>query len=170
MKGYPFIFLLIIILASLNSGCIDITGEIQKQKVIVNQVQPLIKNGAPSQNSNDLVLRGKALIWDMTKNYRSPAYDQLPDNLKASSSDKVITVLMIQGARSVKVGTYSISGEPAYRNYTDIFVVYWPENKTAGLYSIVSAEPRSSRPVQYNEEYGDPNKPIADWISNLRKE
>lgn len=170
MKRYSFIFFLIIILASLNIGCIDITGEIQKQKSIVNQVQPLIQNDVPSKNPNDLVLRGKALIWDITKDYRSPAYDQLPDNLKASSSDKAITIFIIKGARSVKVGTYSISGRPAYRNYTDIFVIYWPENKTDGLYSIVSAEPRSSRPVQYNEEYGDPNKPIADWISNSRKE
>jgi hypothetical protein len=167
-KGIICIFMIFLIACT---GCIDsITGEMQKEKAIVDQVRPLIQNNPSHSNPNDLLLRGKALIWDMTTNSRSPAYDMIPGELRAISSDKIITVFMISGARSEKVGTYSISGKTAYRNYTEIFVLYWPENKTAGLYSIVSEEPRSNRPVQQSEEFGDPNKPIAEWIAHSKKQ
>lgn len=158
------------VFALLCCGCIDdITGEMQKQKDIINQAKPFAEDGAIEGDPDDLVLKGNALIWDLTSNARSPSYDLLPGNLKAKSSDELITIFFIKGSRDVKVGTYSISGEPAYEQYTDISVVYWPENNSAGFYSIVSEEPRSSREVQHNPEYGNPNRPIAEWIEKLRK-
>jgi len=167
MKRQEWAILGIIVFVIAYSGCIE-DGEMQKQKTIANQVRPFAQSGANDGNSNNPILHGNALIWDMTSNSRSAAYDLLPSDLRAESSDKQITVFLIRGARDVKVGTYSISGENAYEQYTDISVVYWPENRSAGFYSILSEEPRSSREVQNNPEYGDPNKPIADWIEKLR--
>ena len=59
----------------------------------------------PTPENPNLIPRGRALVWDMTTNTRSPVYDLLPDNLKANSSDKVITVFLIRGTRSGRSGT-----------------------------------------------------------------
>ena len=168
MKKRQCTALVAIAIAISCSGCIDnLTGEMQKQETIVNQVKPFAEDVAHKGDPGDIILRGNALIWNLTSNTRSPSYDLLPDSLKARSSDGLITVFLIKGTHNVKVGTYSISGEPAYEQYIDISAIYWPEKLSAGFHSVMSEEPRSSREVQQNPEYGDPNKPIADWIEKL---
>jgi hypothetical protein len=135
------------------------------QRAIVNEVRGLVD---ACRNSGDAVtIAGKVLVWDMRADSRSGAHGMLPGTLKAASIDRPITVFMVMGQRDEKVGTYSISGQPAYRQYMDVAVAYWPEKKPVGFHSVVSREPRSSRPVQQTPEYGDPNEPIARWIASL---
>jgi hypothetical protein len=98
------------------------------------------------------------------------AHGRIPTDLKLDSSSSHVTVFMMIGERDAKVGTYSISGQPAYRQYVDICVAYWPEKKVAGMGSVVSQEPRFSRPVKNQPEYSDPNVPIANWISSLHRD
>jgi hypothetical protein len=74
---------------------------------------------------------------------------------------------MIIGERKEQVGTYSVSSEPAYRQYVDIGVAHWPEKTAVGMVSVVSKEPRTSRPVENLPEYGDPTESIANWITGL---
>lgn len=150
-----------------------------REQAIVNDVKHLIakcqemaapiKVGDNSYHFPDqrIDLVGKALVWDMTTQSRSGAHAKLPSEIQATSADTPITVFMVLGERKVEVGTYSISHEPAYRQYKDIAVAYWPDKKPAGMWSVVSKEPRLSRPVEHQPEYGDPNEPIANWIATL---
>jgi hypothetical protein len=202
MKKIALVAFPIFVIVIAFSGCIDNSSdmqkqemqkqekqkqEMQKQEMIVKQVLPFQQKTKPQNNQNDLLLHGKALIWDMTTNTRSPAYDLLSEHLKANSSDKAITVFLITGAYNEIVGTYSQLGVGpsayrkiagtysqsdysqsralAYRTHTNLSVVYWPENKTAGVYSIPSTEPPITRASTLNPEYGDPNKPIVEWIA-----
>lgn len=144
--------------------------ETERQKAIVNEVKHLVAVCKTNQSSDAIEVHGQALVWDMAANSRSNAYSRVPPDLKASSADGRVTVFMIMGERDVKVGTYSISGQPAYRRYVDICVAYWPEKKVAGMGSVVSQAPRSRRPVQQRPEYGDPNEPIANWIVGLPRD
>ena len=142
--------------------------ETKRQRAIVDKVRPLI-NDCKKIGDTPISIRGKCLVWDVAKDSRSDAHSMLSGGIEASSSDPQITVFMVLPERNVMVGRYSVSNEPAYRQYMDVCVVYWPEKKAVGMHSVVSKEPRSSRPVENNPEYGDPNEPIAKWISGLPK-
>ncbi len=131
--------------------------ETEKQKVIVNEVRHLVGDCKSTGNSSAIGIQCRALVWDITSNSLSSAHSMLPGELKASSSDSQITVSMVTGERNIRVGTYSISGQPAYRQSKDICVANWPDKNAVGMASVVSKEPRSARPVQYQPEYGDPN-------------
>lgn len=135
------------------------------QEAIVNEVKDLIDD---SRRAGDrIAVYGRALVWDMQSNSRSDVNAQLQSSLQAKSTDRPITVFMVIGTRNEQVGTYSISKEPAYRQYVDIAVASWPEKKALGFHSVVSNEPRSSRQVQSTPEYGGINQPVADWINTL---
>ena len=140
--------------------------ETKKQRAIVDEVRSLIDNCKKIGDTN-ISVRGKCLVWDITKNDRSGVHGMLYNFMKGCSSDNPLTVFMVLPERNVMVGRYSVSNEPAYRQYMDICVVYWPEKKAVGMHSVVSKEPRQSRPVENNPEYGDPNEPIARWINLL---
>jgi hypothetical protein len=134
------------------------------QRSIVDDVKGLIEN---CRNAGDKVtIVGKALVWDMENDSPSGAHHMLSVSLKAKSTDKSITVFMVIRRTKEGVGTYSISGQLAYRQYTDIAVAYWPEKKPAGFHSV-GAEPPSRRSVRDTPEYGNPDVPIARWIESL---
>jgi hypothetical protein len=165
------VFLFVVIVASASYYFL-LQKELEQQQAIIDQVRPQIEacKSMKSSPSKSVVIRGKALVWDMRSNRQHGAYGRLPSELKATSTDKVITIFAVIGERLEKIGTYEISRQPAYREYVDICVVYWPEQKVVGLYWVVSKEPPSVRQVEYTPEYGDPNVPIADWIAALPKE
>ena len=137
------------------------------QRAIVNEVKGLIENCRTA--GGNITIVGKALVWDMRSDSRSGAHGMLSGSRQAKSTDKPITVFMVMGERNEQVGTYSISHQPAYRQYMDVAVAVWPDKKPIGFHSVISKEPRSSRPVQQSPEYGDPDRPIADWIETLRQ-
>ena len=143
----------------------EVSSEEIAQEEIVKDVRGLISDCRDA--GSNVRIRGKILVWDIRGNKPSGAYTKLPRSLRAESTDKLITVFMVIGKRNEQVGTYSISNQPAYRQYLDIAVAYWPERKPAGFLSVVSAEPPSSRMVKSSPEYGDPNERIARRIESL---
>lgn len=165
MKTFKVIVILAVVVGVIWWG-ITSHNETEAQKRIVSEVRPLIEE-CREISDVPITILGKVLVWDISSNSRSGVHTFLPGELEAKSSDPQITVFMVQPERKVLVGYYSISGEPAYQQFVDVCVVYWPQKKAVGMHSVVSKEPRSSRPVQHAPEYGDPNEPVALWIKTL---
>jgi hypothetical protein len=135
------------------------------QRRIVHELKELVEKCRAA--GTDVRIFGKVLVWDMRVDSRHSVQGKLPASLRAKSADKKITVFMILGERVQQVGTYSVSGEPAYRTYTDIAVAVWPDKRAIGFFSAISQEPPSTRPVKRTPEYGSTREPIATWIKNL---
>jgi hypothetical protein len=114
-------------------------------------------------------LKGKALIWDETRKEVEMAYELLPDNLRAASTDRSVTIFSIVRREQILRGHYSTSGQPAYQERMTIGVVYWPEKKSAGTAIVMGGKPRESRPVSQSPEYGS-SVNISDWIKSLPTE
>lgn len=112
------------------------------------------------------VLEGRAMVWDFTKNKVDPAYELLPDDLRASSRDGNVTMFCILKRENIEVGRYSISNQPAYKEKMTIGVVYWPKKVSPGTTVVWGGEPPRSRPVKYSPEYGSSVK-IKEWIEGL---
>lgn len=91
----------------------------------------------------------------------------IPREVRANKKSNLVTLFFIVRSRLDKVGVYDISKEPAYRQYVDIAVVYWPSKEPVGLYSVISHEPPHSRPVKYEPEYGRIGPPVARWIIDV---
>lgn len=134
------IVFLVAIAAGLTWWGVSSRREIQRQRAIVNEVRPLIED-CKQLGERPVSVRGKCLVWDITKNSRSGAHSLLPRKLRATSSDDEMTIFMVLPPREELVGYYSVSGQPAYREYVDVCVVYWPQKKAVGLHSVVSKEP-----------------------------
>ena len=158
---------LIVVLGAVACYAMFAYNETVAQRAIVRDVRDLVERCRSC--GDEVILVGKALVWDIRSNSRSRAYGKLPASLKAKSGDSPITVFMVIGKKDVQVGTYSVSGEPAYRQCMEIAVAYWPAKRPAGFCSVASAEPRSSRRVEHRPEHGDPSRSIARWIEELRR-
>jgi len=118
--------------------------------------------------SNDFepTLYGRAMVWDFTKNEVDPAYEMLPDDLRASSRDGIVTMFCIVDREDIEVGRYSVSNSPAYQEKMTISVVYWPEKVSPGTVIVWGEKPPSSRTVSYSPEYGS-SVNIKKWIESL---
>jgi hypothetical protein len=112
------------------------------------------------------VLRGRAMIWDFTKSGVDQAYELLPDDLRASSREGVVTMFCIVKRENIEIGRYSISNQPAYQEHMTIGVVYWPQKSSPGTAVVFGDSPRSVRPVTYSPEYGSAVR-IKEWIAGL---
>ncbi len=114
-------------------------------------------------------LKGKAMIWDATKDAVEMAYELLPDNLRASSRDGVVTIFTIVRRENILRGYYSISKQPGYKEKMTIGVIYWPAKVNAGTAIIWGGDPPSPRPVSYVPGYGS-SVNIKQWIASLPAE
>jgi hypothetical protein len=141
----------------------------QEEIAVVTGVTNLIDTCKSMGSSVPLAIKGKALVWDVRSSPKYGANFKLPIELAAFSSNSPITVFMIVDERKVQVGTYSVSHEPANREYVDIAVAYWPDKTPVGIFSVLSSEPPSSREVQYRPGFGDSSAPIIDWIEALAR-
>jgi hypothetical protein len=137
------------------------------QRNIVSELRVLIDNCRTT--NAPITIAGTALVWDMQNDSRSDVQAMLPYLLQAKSTDSPITVFMVTGQRNERVGTYTISGQPAYREYLDIAVARWPAKTPVGFYSVLSKDPPLLRQVEHSPEYGNPNVPVANWIQTLPK-
>ncbi|MDD5558401.1 hypothetical protein [Candidatus Methylomirabilis sp.] len=141
--------------------------ELNSLRGIVNDVKPLVGISRTIENKPSIVREGKALIWDMRSDSISSAHGLLPAHLRAGSSSRPVTVFLVMAERSEQVGTYSISKQPAYRQYLDIYVAAWPDKVAIGKASIISKDPPQTRTVRNEPEYGSPDERIVNWIVNL---
>ncbi|MGH9873339.1 MAG: hypothetical protein ACRD9S_12865 [Pyrinomonadaceae bacterium] len=134
---------------------------------IASEVKKLIDSRSSQESASFRpVLKGKAMIWDATKNEVEMAYELLPDNLRASSQEGIVTILSVIRREQIVQGHYSISGQPAYKEKMTISVVYWPEKTSAGTVIVWGGEPRQHRPVTYSPEYGS-SVNIKNWVESL---
>ena len=155
----------------------ELTAAVEREKAanratherIASEVRHLIKEGSYRQSSHfKPVLKGKAMIWDATKNEVEMAYELLPDNLRASSQEGVVTIFSIIRRDQILQGYYSISNQPAYKEKMTIGVVYWPQRRSAGTAIVWGGNPPYSRPVSYHPGYGS-SVNIKNWVESLPK-
>jgi len=113
----------------------------------------------------------RVLVWDIDGKSLHRAQDLIDSSLRYGRGTGPVTVFVVGARRSQQVGTYSVSGQPAYREWVDVCVVEFLDSADAGnvtsMHEVVSLDPRQSRPVQQSPEHGDPAPPIADWIRSL---
>jgi hypothetical protein len=140
------------------------------QERIAADVRSLI-NFAGSRESSQFkpILRGKAMIWDATKDQVEMAYELLPDDLRASSRENSVTIFSIIRRENILQGYYSVSNQPGYKEKMIIGVVYWPQRTSAGSAIVWGGDPPFSRPVSYTPGYGS-SVNIKDWIISLPRE
>jgi type II secretory pathway pseudopilin PulG len=123
-------------------------------------------SGARASSGWQPMLKGRAMVWDFTKETIDQAYELLPDDLRASSRDGVVTMFCIVKRENIERGRYSISNQPAYQEKMTVGVVYWPQKVSPGSAVVWGGEPPSSRPVRYSPEYGSAVK-IKEWVAGL---
>jgi Ankyrin repeats (3 copies)/Ankyrin repeat len=111
------------------------------------------------------------LVWDLSANYEHPAQNILDGPKQESKDPWPATVFLVSAPQSEQVGTYSISKQPAYREWVDVFVVQFrsasDEGKAVAQHTIVSLDPAKERAVRDVPQYGNPTPPLADWIGSL---
>jgi hypothetical protein len=139
----------------------------ESQARIASEVKSLADlTGARESYGFTPVLKGRAMIWDFTKNDVDLAYELLPDDLRASSREGIVTMFCIVKRENIERGRYSISNQPAYQEKMTIGVVYWPQKVSPGTAIVWGGYPPSSRPVRYSPEYGSAVN-IKEWIEKL---
>jgi len=173
---------LFLLLAVLCAGLFLLGISAFKESVfrrIVHEVRPLSSMPHDAQVGGQIVIRGKALVWDLDTDALSPAETHLPFALRACLLSRTVTIfLLMPGGRYEKVGVYERSHASAYRQTVDVCALYWPEKKVAG-WSSIAAEPPPVKEVYVprsgpgygteskKPEYGDVEKQAAAWIRTL---
>jgi hypothetical protein len=114
---------------------------------------------------------GRCLVWRLERDSVHGVHSRLDSSMRYSDGDGPVTVFLVSAKRNQQLGTYSISKQPAYREWVDVCVVQFTSSMDSGIaiaaHEIVSLDPRQRRPVQHQPEYGDPAPPIANWIQGL---
>ena len=164
MKTLKLLVILIIGIVFLANGCTDkVTVEEEKKlRDIVNKVKPLVKDWS-GPDIFDGPIKGNCLIWWIDEDRLSAAnwHWKLPKEIRASSSDKEITIFLVSEKGYV-------SGLGRVRTEVDIFVIYWPEKKLAGRVALAAESGTAGIPparARGQESYMVPH--IADWVSKL---
>lgn len=112
-------------------------------------------------------LIGSAFIWDDTKGVVDRvAVERIPQDLRTSDISQPLTVFAEHNRDQIQVGTYQISGEPAYRETMEVTVFYWPSKQCVGNVTIQGGDPPKSRPVVHEPGYGS-SVGLAEWITSL---
>jgi len=137
-------------------------ANITKQALAAETVENLIRNMSTSIQGFPQ-LRGKVMVWDYTKKTVEQAYEMLRDDLRASPHDTEFTIFGIRKRWDETIGYYSISNQPALREYMEIGVVYWPSMTCAGYSKIEGGSPPAMRPVTYVPGRGSSIN-IKNWI------
>lgn len=106
---------------------------------------------------------GRCLVWSLEGDSVHGANSRLDTSMRYSDGHGPVTVFLVSAKRNQQLGTYSISKQPAYREWVDVCVVQFTNAMDSGIaiaaHEIVSLDPRQRRPVQHNPEYGDPAPP-----------
>jgi len=139
-----------------------------KESKIISETFPLADT-CKSMQSDPITIKGKVLVCSAESKRRSDIHSMVSSSLKATDEDNQVTVFFIWPPRDVQVGYYSVSRQPGYVRYVDVAVIYWPDNKAAGFYSLVSEQPVQRRRLSSHPEFGDYRKPIAEWIGKLTR-
>ncbi len=143
-------------------GC----GVSEDQKNLANKAMEKIE-ACKSLGEAYFEVKGKCLVWSISANSLDPIQDRLPWEIRYRSGFGDVTVFLVSETECEIVGKYSVSGQPAYRRWADVYVVQAPEMKPIGCYRSHGLDPSNSRSVQNSPEFGE--LPIAKWIENRCK-
>ena len=145
-------------------------GPSEEQRALVQRAKERVPD-CKAVGDKPFARKSKSLVWDSEADSLYRAHDLLGDQLAYSHGGGPVTVFFVSAQQKQQVGTYSISGQPAYREWVDVCVVEFSEPTGAGRvlasHEVVSLDPRKTRPVQQSPEFGDPAPPVADWIRSL---
>jgi hypothetical protein len=117
-------------------------------------VQKAKKNIALCKTLGDgAVSRSRTVIvWDLENNGVHRAADLLDQSMGYSDGDGPVTVFLVTAKNSEQVGTYSISGQPAYREWVDVYVVQFRNHTDKGTaianHEVLSLDPAERRTVR----------------------
>src|SRR6266487_2985545 len=93
---------------------------VRKSQAVAADVRKQLSSCPDHQMNNQVPRRfPKVLVWDVRTNSKSPIDDYLPDRLRMQLGDRQVTVVFIVRRHKKVVGYYSISQEPAYKQYVD---------------------------------------------------
>lgn len=146
---------------------------IEWQKVIVDKVRYLTdscKNAA--KKNQEIVIRGKCIIWDMNRDMRSEEHDKLSRKLKAVHPDEKITIFLVE-REYVNVGKYRITKFVAWRPLFHVYVIYWPEKTPVGMLEIWGGDPPEARQYKgpnIGKTTGEERGYVAKSINRLKVE
>lgn len=139
-----------------------------EQNHIIDQVLPLIASNQDIDSRNIPSIKGGVILYQ-TGAYQNSSYYYnnydfwIPDNLKAKTTDKVITIILMVDERYQEVGIWisNKTGErlKGYKKYTDVFLIYWPENRIVGKYTVIGDEPKEEEEVYFPH--------IITWEENV---
>jgi hypothetical protein len=111
----------------------------------------------------------QALVWDNEKNSPHAAQALLHESRVYQHGEVPLTVFFVSGKQSRKVGTYSISLQPAFLEWVNVCAVRFDAPRGPGQvvnsHEVVSLDPAKMREVKNVPEYGDPAPPVAEWVS-----
>ena len=136
---------------------------------IINDSKKLVKE-CIKLGDISVQIKGKCLVWDeQFDRLDSDVSNSLPLALVAKPDDSPVTVFMILPIRYIKEAQYTVSGQPAYRAYADICVIYWPEKVAVGMHTVMGGLPEKTRVPRKEPGYGSASAAIANWIIGLKK-
>ena len=170
MKALKFlgvVIVMVIAISIISNWSNPAKEEIEK---IISDARQQVEACKAIAEAEIIPIKGKILVWDLKASSRSKAHTEVPSELRIGEKEKRVTVFFVTAEQNVLVGHYSVSRQPAYRRYVDVYVIYWPDKKAVGRHSVVGYDPRQRRPVQHTPEYGDYTKAVAKWIAGLPKQ
>jgi hypothetical protein len=135
MKKYSLMISLLLLLF----GC----GVTNDQEIVVKRAMGQIEK-CKNLGEVPFAIKGKYLVWDLSTKSLHPANNLLPSEMRYHSGGGNITVFLVTAKQNQLVGTYTISGEPGYRQWVDVYVIQAPEMKAIGAHQLVSLDPRQS--------------------------
>lgn len=158
-----FVFLpcLLLILA----GC----GEPEEVSIFVSKAKALL----PAFEGLYLTVgerSTKCIVWDLDRNALHQAHSWIDKPLRFRGGDGPVTVFLVEATLSEYVGTYSISHQPAlkqwYRVYAVNFATIDDRGTPLGSRSF-SGDPPEKRQVADRPERGSAWLFISLWIESL---
>jgi hypothetical protein len=170
-----FVLLVAIVILSGCSTPLRSQEEIDKERTIINELEPLVKN-CHEYDAQNIAIYGNILGADLTdNNSRGHVYPQTLRDRRGSVKDTPngpFTVFITNNTWEKFAGYYSTQGSqfrnPVYTESSDICVITWPEKRILG-YKIIEKQIGDNFTVsssRYRMVLSNENE-ISNWVASL---
>jgi hypothetical protein len=159
----------IILMIFVLCGC----GSTRDQRRLAKRSYAEVQNSKPSRiyDESSIEITGRALVWDVKHGKPHVAQKALPDELNYISGETDVTIFLVEEARKkdrAKYGKYDFSGDIAWIQFIDVYIVQAPEMKPIGMYKVKAYPPRTRQSLS-SPTYGDPVQGVVEFIERLSK-